>query len=144
VKLNLVLIAIFLGFGSVTLMKYRSLKTPVNHDQEYLGPLEQLTLQDASLILEARDQRFMDNDRLTRDNTSIHDVDLEAEQVRIRYEEVKFDRAITALRTRHSEDLRRVLLDGIDFSVLPEGSHARLREIAQEEGMLHTYERLLR
>lgn len=142
-NLNLLLLAGFLAITGLTLRKW--LEQPSSDNAyEALSPLEQLKLQDSELITEKQDQRFHDHDRLARNTSPLNDGEMTPEQVEVRYEELKYDRAVEALRTRHTEDLRRVLLDGIDFTVLPEGSHQRLREIAEEEGMLFTFERLLR
>lgn len=135
-KLNMILLVGLFFLTSLTLRKWYF--TSKISESDTTVP----TAAEAQLIFETipPDQnRYLDNDRLTRGaiNEAIGD------PVEIQYEKLRYDRAIEAIRTGHSADLRRVFLEGIDFEKLPSGSLERLKEIAREEKMQEVLKELL-
>jgi len=58
---------------------------------------------------------------------------IKKEEIEQRYEQVKFERLITAMRGHHSRDLERIVAEGVDFSMLPENAKDRLQQVAKEE-----------
>ena len=135
-KLNLFLLVCLFFLTSLTLRKWYF--TSKISESDTAVP----TAAEAQLIYETipSDQnQYLDNDRLTRGaiNEAVGD------PVEIQYEKLRYDRAIEAIRTGHSADLKRVFLEGIDFEKLPSGSLERLKEIAQEEKMQAALNELL-
>lgn len=130
--LNILLALALLLMGGLVVRKL--LQSPNVMDQ---APQEIEENSQASLITEPVTNQFLDTDRLARGHSG--EV-LSEEEIDIRYEELKFDRAVEALRTHRLSELRQILLDGIDYSLLPEGSEQRLKAIAEEEGLPHALE----
>lgn len=127
-KLNLILLIGLFFLTSLTLRKWYFSSQTV----EEVKPVP--TAAEAQLIFKkipADENKYLDNDRLTRGKIN----DAIGDPVEIQYEKLRYDRAIEAIRTGHSADLKRVFLEGIDFEKLPNGSLERLQEIAREEQM---------
>lgn len=66
------------------------------------------------------------------------------EQIKTRYEELKVERLITAMKSHHSRDVLLVVADGIDFDLINEEDYEKVRKVAQEENYLHIIKPLLK
>ncbi len=135
-KLNLILLVGLFFLTSLTLRKW--------YFSSQISETETNTpvAAEAQMIFEAipaNQNQYLDNDRLTRGHLN----EALGDPVEIQYEKLRYDRAIEAMRTGHSADLKRVFLEGIDFKKLPSGSQERLQEIAREEKMEAVLKELL-
>jgi hypothetical protein len=138
-KINLALMAALCLLTALTLKKVLQDATPVGEAHN-----TSLEAQEPFLINEAVEQNYQDNDRLTREVDVLNDFELSPEEVDRRYEELKYDRIVEALRTHQTGELRKIFLDHVNYELLPAGSLERLRNIAEEEGLAELFEQLHR
>jgi hypothetical protein len=139
-KINILLLAALCLMAVITLRKIVSRPSLNIVDSTEQAQAER----DPFLITELQDQRFLDQDRLARDIDVLGEIDLSEEEIDRRYEELKYDRIVEALRTHQASDLRRIFLDHVNYELLPAGSQERLRNIAEEEGLADLFDQLHR
>lgn len=139
-KINLFLLASLCLLGALTLKKL--IETP-SSDSE-ISSIEVLEDTEAFLIHEPNSQSFRDEDRLVREVDVLAEGELTPDDIDRRYEELKYDRIVEALRTHQTGELRRIFLDHVNYELLPPGSLERLRKIAEEEGLVQQFDQLHR
>lgn len=66
------------------------------------------------------------------------------EQVKTRYEELKVERLISAMKSHHTRDVMLIIADGINFDLISSDHYDKVRLIAQEENYLHIIKPILR
>lgn len=66
------------------------------------------------------------------------------EQIKRRYEELKVERLVTAMKSHHTRDVHLIMADGIDFDLVSKSDYEQLKKIAQEENYLHIIKPILK
>lgn len=66
------------------------------------------------------------------------------EQIRTRYEELKVERLITAMRSHHTRDVMIIIADGINFELVSQDEYDKMKLVAQEENYLHIIKPILK
>lgn len=66
------------------------------------------------------------------------------EQIKTRYEELKVERLITAMKSHHSRDVLLIVADGINFDLIEDQDYEEMRKVAQEENYLQLIKPLLK
>lgn len=66
------------------------------------------------------------------------------EQIKTRYEELKVERLIAAMRSHHTRDVMIIIADGINFDLISQDEYDKMKLVAQEENYLHIIKPILK